>query len=897
MRILVRPLLAVALTVAMAGAVSSDALAVRGPLSADNAVAVNAAPGRATVVPGWKLQSSAKVPDEGAAISTPGYATPDWYPVSPRSTVLAGLVENKVHQDPLYSNNLSKIPAADFKVPWWYRADVTVQSRPGVNTFLDFSGVTSAADVWVNGVQVATRETVAGTYTRHEFNLTALVKPGVNSIAFKVYPNDPRKHLTLGWVDWLQPPPDNNMGLFRDVTLRRSGAIALRQARVLTKLTSGGRAELTAKVDARNDSDHAVRATVAGTVGDVAVRQDVDLPPRETKTLTFDPRTDPQLALRNPRLWWPAGMGAQPMYGLHLTATVGGKPSDSVRERFGIREVQAPVVDGIRRYSINGRPLLIRGGGWSADIFLRWNKTYLEDKIRATRDVGLNTIRLEGHLETDEFFELTDKYGILALPGWQCCNKWEAEVNEWDPGEKWSPADYVVAKNSMKAEAERLRNHPSVLSFLIGSDWSPQGEIEKNYVDALRAADWPTPVVPAAATRTSPITGPSGMKMTGPYDWVPPSYWYHKREGGAVGFNGETSAGPDVPTLDTLRRMMTPAELDTLWQDPNAKQYHRSPSRTFSTLKIFNNAIIGRYGKPTSLEDYVRKAQLAQYENVRAQLEAYGRNFSDAAGPSTGVIYWMLNSGWPSLHWQIFDYFLDQGGSYHGAKKANEPLHVQYSYDDRSVVVVNHGPVAASGLTAEVKLYNLDGTEKFSQTVRGLSVAGGGARAQALVVPEVAGLSGAYLARLVLSDARGKPVSRNVYWLSTKDDVIDWSRNDWYYVPTLSYADMTSLSSMPQTQLSATASSTEDSSGNMRTTVTLHNASSVRTPAFFVDAHVVDGKGAPVLPAQWTDNAVSLWPGETITLTATYRPDDLHGSTPSVRITGWNIPTQTIRAD
>lgn len=163
------------------------------------------------------------------------------------------------------------------------------------------------------------------------------------------------------------------------------------------------------------------------------------------------------------------------------------------------------------------------------------------------------------------------------LPGWECCDKWEGQVNPTGTGEKWNAADRLTARASMAAEAARLRDHPSVLSFLIGSDFAPDAGTERDYLDALRAADWPTPVIPAASAVTTALSGPSGMRMTGPYDWVPPSYWYDKREGGATGFNSETSAGPSIPTLDTLRRTLSPAELETLWRSPWAPQYHRSP--------------------------------------------------------------------------------------------------------------------------------------------------------------------------------------------------------------------------------------------------------------------------------------------------------------------------------
>ncbi|GAA3290040.1 hypothetical protein GCM10020295_03360 [Streptomyces cinereospinus] len=302
------------------------------------------------------------------------------------------------------------------------------------------------------------------------------------------------------------------------------------------------------------------------------------LAPGESRTVVYSPADHPRLRLPSPRVWWPAGMGGQPLYDLDLAVSVDGVTSDTSHTTFGIRDVQAPVnADGARQYRINGRPLLIKGAGWSPDEFLRWDAAYAEHRMRYVRDLGLNTLRLEGHLEPDEFFDLADRYGILTIAGWECCNKWEGEVNPAGSGEKWTAADHAVARASMAAEAARLRDHPAVISFLIGSDAAPNAQIESGYLEALRGADWDLPVIPSAAGRPAPVTGASGMRMTGPYDWVPPGYWYDKREGGATGFNSETSAGPSIPTMDTLRRMLTPAELETLWKRPDAPQYHRSP--------------------------------------------------------------------------------------------------------------------------------------------------------------------------------------------------------------------------------------------------------------------------------------------------------------------------------
>ncbi|KUN89457.1 exo-beta-D-glucosaminidase [Streptomyces bungoensis] len=859
---------------------------------------VPSAAGSATPLAGYAIQSTAKVGDSAAAVSSPGYPAAGWYPAGPRSTVLAALLANGVYADPFRSTNQQRIPRADFQVPWWYRSDFTVADT-GRRTRLDFSGVMSAADVYVNGHRVAAAADVTGAYTRHELDITPLVRPGTNTVAFRVRPNDPNKNLTMGWIDWLQPPPDRDMGLVRDVVVHRGGPVALDDAHVVTELAvpSLATAGLTVRARVRNDSGAPVTAGVTGSVGGTRFSRAVPLAAHETRTVAFSPGDVPGLRIASPRVWWPAGMGGQPLYRLRLTASVSGATSDTAEETFGIRDVRAPLdAHGARQYRINGRKLLIRGGGWSPDEFLRWDTAYAADRLRYALDLGLNTIRLEGHIEPDEFFDLADRYGVLTLPGWECCDKWEGNVNGSETGDRWTEADYPVAKASMAAEAARLRDHPSVISFLIGSDFAPDARIEKTYLDALRAADWPTPVVAAASDNSSPQMGRSGMKMTGPYDWVPPGYWYAKREGGATGFNSETSAGPDIPTLDTLRRMMTPAELDTLWKNPDDRQYHRSPSPVFGTLKIYDHALTGRYGAPTGLTDYVRKAQLAQYENVRAQFEAYARNATDADRPATGVVYWMFNSGWTSLHWQLTDRYLDQGGAYFGAKKANEPLHVQYSYDNRSVVVVNRRHAAASGLTARATLFDPDGRQTYDRTVAGLAVRGDGAHGTALTLPStVPGRSSTYLLRLTLTDAGGREVSRNVYWLSTRADALDWAHTDWYYTPTTSYADLRGLSSMARVPVAATAS-TRSSGGTSTTTVTVRNAGTGRTPSLLTDVHLVDAHGRPVLPVRWSDNEVGLWPGESVTLTATYRTADLHGSAPRVRVSGWNTPERTVPA-
>ncbi|MEU6972054.1 exo-beta-D-glucosaminidase [Kitasatospora aureofaciens] len=856
------------------------------------------ATGSTTALKGFAIQSSAKVADSAEAISSPGYQSADWHAAGARSTVFAALVADGTYPDPFYSENMESVPKDQFAVPWWYRSDFTVNDT-SARSYLDVTGVVSAADVYVNGTRVATADQIAGMYTSHELDITAQVHQGLNSVAFLIKPNDPNKHFTSGWIDWNPYPPDDNMGMVYDITVRRAGPVVLSDAHVLTSvdMPSLSSAKLTVKARARNDSADTVTSTVSGTIGDITFSRDLTLAPGESRTVTFTPDDTPQLKLTSPKIWWPAGMGDQPLYDLRLTATTAGATSDTAHRSFGIRDVQAPLnKDGHRAFTINGHPLLIRGGVESPDLLWRWNAKEANDRIAYALNMGLNAIRLEGHLEPDEFYDMADKAGMLLLPGWECCNKWQAS-------EHYTPQEHDVNRASMAAVATRLRDHPSVTSFSVGSDEAPSAASAQDYQNALNAADWTLPVLSSNNhEKGTDAFGPSGMLMS-PYEWEPPVHWYHKRGEesvgrGAEGFNSETSAGASIPTMDTLRRMMAPSELDTMWKNPQAVQYHRAPqSEAYGNLKLFGAALNARYGHVTGLDDFVRKAQLAQYEAVRAQFEAFGRNFTDAENPSTGVVYWMMNSPWTSLHWQLFDRYFDQGGAYFAAKKANEELHVQYSYDDRSVVVVNRRAGASEGLTAHVDLYNTDGTQRYHQDATGLTAPGDGGKTVALTIPEIVpDLDTTYLARLTLTDSTGKEVSRNVYWLSTKKDVVDYDHTAEPSTPTIAYAALDGVNKLAQANVSATATSTATDDGTTKVTVKLTNTDTGNTPALLTDVHLVDPQNKPLLPVTWSDNQVSLWPGESTTITATVRTTDLNGATPNLRISGWNIPTDNVVA-
>ena len=866
---------------------------------ADNAFVptpVSAGLGSTTSVAHWQIQSSAKAQQGGADVSAAGFSTGDWYPVSGRATVMAGLLENGKYADVFYGDNLRAVEEPDtsgtmFAIPWWYRTEFTLAAAAGAHTLLRINGMIPSADLWLNGELVADRAILAGAYPVHEFDVTRQVHTGTNTLALRVPPGDPRTSLSIGWVDWNPTPPDNNMGPWRGVDIVRTGPLQLRFAQVSSTLSlpALARASLTVKVEARNLDSAAHEATISGMVAGVSLRRTIHLAAGETQTVSFSPKSDPALDIKHPKVWWPIGMGAHPLYRLELGAVVDGALSDRTSTTFGIRSVSARLTpQGYSQFVINGKPVLIRGAGWAPDMFLRDDPKRAEAEFSYVRNLGLNAIRSEGKLEDAHFYDLADRDGIMILAGWECCDKWESWAKTG--GAPWDAADETVAAASMASEARLLRNHPSVIGFMIGSDNAPPPAIAKVYVDNLRAQDWPLPIIAAAIDQATIETGPSGMKMAGPYSWVPPVYWYADKLGGAFGFDSEVSAGASIPLLDDLTRMLSPPELEALWKDPKARQYHASAAWSiFATIEPFTTALGQRYGAPRSLADFVAKSQLDNYDNARAQFEAFNAHMN-AANPSTGVIYWMLNNAWPSLHWHLYDYFLNPAGAYFGAKMANEAVHIQYSYDSRAIMAINHTLTDQHGLQASVRVRNLDGSVRHEQRLKSIDLAANAAR-QLAILPALQGLSRTYFVELQLTTAAGQPVSRNVYWLSTQSDELDWDHSTWYLTPPTQSADLTALQSLPTATSEVRATLRHEGADDIAT-VTLTVPASSNAVALF--QHVLLRRstgGDPLLPILWSDNDVTLWPGESVSLTARLAPG---AAAPIVEVSGWNVPARSV---
>jgi exo-1,4-beta-D-glucosaminidase len=863
-----------------------------------------AGPEKLPLKEGWSLQSSGKVPDGGEVISTVHYEAKNWYSVTVPTTVVAALVKHNVYPDPGFGMNLRQMPGmtypigtnfsniamepdSPFAASWWYRKAFALPgSYRGKTIWLNFEGINYRANIWVNGEKIANLEQMAGAWRTYELDISKVAHAGAeNVVAVQVFaPTE--NDLAITFVDWNPAPPDKNMGLWREVYVTTSGPVALRHPGVTSKVNSPANdsAQLTVVAQLKNASDKAVKGVLKGRIEKTEFSQDVELAAGEAKDVAFEPEKLSQLTFAHPRLWWPAQMGQPNLYPLHLEFEINRKISDESDSHFGIREIASQVVDNNKLlFTINGRRILIRGGGWTPDMMLGEDSQRLEDEFRYVQDMGLNTIRLEGKLETPEFFDKADQKGILIMAGWCCCDHWE----HWS---KWSDADFKIAQESLRSQISRLRIHPSLLMWLNGSDNPPPPDVEQMYLAMEKELRWPNPVVSSATAKTTPVTGESGVKMTGPYEYVAPSYWlvdsvqdhslYQCNPGGcggAYGFNTETSMGPAVPPVESLERMLGK---EHLWPIDDWWNYHAGGGE-FKNIQVFAEALNARYGKSDDVQDFALKSQLMAYEGIRAMYEAYSRN----KYTSTGVIQWMLNNGWPSMIWHLYDYYLRPGGGYFGAKKAMEALHPVYGYDDRSIWVVSSQYQDAKGLKLTAKVYNLDMTEKFSQDA--MLDAAADSTNKVLTLPEITDLSPTYFLRLTLTDGSGKVVGSNFYWLSTKTETLDWEKSTWWVTPTASFADYTVLSQLAKVSLKVTSRSERRGEEGL-THVTLENPG--KTLAFFVRLKVNKGRGGEeILPVLWQDNYFSLLPGEKREVTATYRARELGNATPEVEVSGWNV--------
>ena len=850
----------------------------------------------------WRLQSAATLNGaDGAALSQPDCDTRGWYPVTIPTTVLAALVENEIYPDPYYGKNLKAIPGyqegrwmrmeedSPFYPAWWYRKEFKApKAYTGKHIRLHLDGINYRANVWLNGEKIAGDDEIIGMFQRFELDVTdKLLYDKKNVLAVEVIAPGklPEKRYrtkqveaTTGWDDHNPQPPDLNMGIWRDVYLTASGPVLLRHPYVAADLPLPAldSADLRVQAQIVNLSDKGIAVELGGKIEDITFSQEIRLRGGESRWIEFTVAQFPQLRVDNPRLWWPNPLGAQELYHLDMTASVEGEISETTGTDFGIREVSTYIDDeGWRGYKVNGKNVLIRGGAWMTnDMLLRFTKERDTALVRYAKEANLNMLRSEGFSirETDQFYDICDELGVMVTQ--QLFGR--------------SIPDEDLAIDCIRDSILRIRNHPSLVHFLGHDETFPTDKLDEAYKGIIAKYTPERSYQPHSGAFEVENRFNTGGTRTGTRElWTyadPARYYNTDYKERAWGFAQSGGIGGIVAQVDSVRRMIPEEDRWPLWSE--AMSFH-TVIQEGSFFEEAINALNHRYGEPQDIDDFCMTAQVMNYESARAMYESYARNKYDALGITT----WKYDAAWPAvMTWQYVDYYMVPTGAYHGAKKACEALHVQYSYDDDSVWVTNSLYQAFDGVQVTAKIYNLDMTEKWSgqATVN----VGPDGKTQALTVQWPEGLSTTHFLALSLADSAGKTLTDNLYWLSTTPDIPGDMVDGWvdFKVNAKSIADLTTLRDLPKVELKTTQKITQQGTDTI-VTVTVENPGDQL--AFFINLGIMQGKqGHEIGPCYWDENDFSLLPGAVKTITATFATTDLAGKKPHLRVDGWNIQTQ-----
>jgi exo-1,4-beta-D-glucosaminidase len=884
---------------------------------------------------GWRLASGRDVQADGATVSAADYDDSSWHAIKQMpATVLAALQADGTYPNLYYGTNLrDEVPQDLYQQDWWYRTTFTAPAGHSTYT-MEFPGINYRAEIWLNGHLVAGNKQIVGMYVAHDLNVTQWIKPGEpNTLAVKVTPEQAIQdvngvELADSWYDWINwkylgyqgpqknPangnsfPADRNAGIWKPVYLKSSGAVALGPATVNTELPlpRTDSARLTIDATVRNDSAEQVKGVLRATISragkpTIQVDQPVTLYAGEQRELSFGPDAYPQLTVQKPDLWWPYTMGKPDLYDLQLEFRQYNHVVDSAHQRFGIRTVtqhrdqddQFPELGqgGSFYLTVNGRNFLVRGATYAPDLLYTYDPQRETAILGYVKDLGLNMLRLEGKFPGDHLTETADELGIPLMYGWMCCNQWE----KWW---QWDDEDRRVAQESLRSQIEALRSHASAFIWANGSDGRPPPEVRGWYHDILADLHWQNAVVDTVSSINHDENGAiawDGIQMAGPYSWRPPTYWFDGRYAATRGASAEQGDNEHIPPFASLKQFI-PA--DKLWPINDDWYFHSGSNDSNSQLASIRTAIVRRYGSSGSAEEFARKAQLAHYESTRAQFEAFAANGWDN---HKMTIYWMLDNHWPSFFGNLFDYYLRPGGAYYGAKTGLRPLSVvfdSYATGDHSqakITAVNQTPQDQHGLRVRVRTYDLTGRLRDDRTSDPLDVASGGAT-PALTLPKIAVGSPVYFVRCELMDSAGKVVSENVYWQSQRRDDVGDPRNDAAFeLKQASWADMTALNRMPRTQLDIHA---QRSSEDGRDAVAIGLTNTSKQVAFFERAEVMSTRdGDEILPIEYSDNYVTVFPGETVQLRAvvSQAAPGTDGTPAWVRVSGYNTDPIVVPVD
>ena len=818
----------------------------------------------------WQLQDAAKVPQTGAEIASASFNTAGWYAATVPGTVLTSLVNDHIYPEPLYGENdrASVIPDSLARTSYWYRTTIQVpRAYKHRRVWLNFDGINYSAEVWVNGAEVGT---IRGAFIRGIFDIGSVVKPGNEAVvAVEITPqphpgvmhehdwqdgvgknggesaiDGPAFLCTLGW-DWIPAIHDRDAGIWQKVYLSSSGPAILKDPLVTTDLPlpKTDSSDVMVQATVENVSDQPMSGMLQGAIEKVKFTRAVELAPHSKQIIRFDAKDTPALHMEHPRLWWPNGYGPQNLYHLHLEFRTGRKISDTQDVDFGVRKITYSVPGSeTLTISVNGVPVFIRGGDWGLDEAMkRIPRKRLEAEIRLHQLAHLNLIRnWVGQSTSEDFYELCDKYGILV---------WD-EFFQPNPNDGPDPTDMKTYVANVRDKVLRYRNHPSIALWCARNEGYPPPAIDAELRTVLAELE------PTRRYQPSSTDG-GGVRSYGPYTWRLPREFYRITDDY---FKTETGS-MSVPTLESIHDMMPRKDWETIgddWAEHDLAKGGQHGDR-------YPGQIAARYGALRNLPDFVRKGQMANYEAFRAMYE--GRN-AKLFHPATAVITWMSNPAQPSFVWQLYHYDLEPMSSLFAVMHAGESVHIQFNQADEHVEVINNLPTEVTDATAHVSIYNLDGSIAVQHEIK--------VTARPYVATDLgpldfpATVSAVHFIKLDLVDASGRLLSNNFYWRALP------AHRD----------DLTALNQLPTVTLEAKARTKENNSMR-QVTITVHNPS--KNVALMAHLQLRRRSGERVLPVYYSDNYVSLVPGETRTITIEAAESDFQGEDALVTFDGWNV--------
>ncbi len=796
----------------------------------------------------WQVQSSAKIAQTGDILSTPAANTDGWIPAQVPSTLMGVLTANGIEPEALTAEDYASIDKTQFEKSWWYRTTFHLSAlNEGEHALLRFDGISYRANVWLNGQQIADSQNMYGTFRQFEFDITEQAQQQ-NVLAVEVFRAQPGEPNT-GFVDWNPRPADESMGLWREVRVKTCGNVTVSHSAVRSKVNTKtlNEAWLTVATELRNLSDQPVEGILQGTADGHAFSCPVTLAAGEQKRVVVPQ----EIHIDQPRLWWCHNMGQPELCDLHVEFVENGKVSDAEDVRFGIREIHSYLTDeGYRGFTLNGRKVLLRGAGWTDDIYLRDTPEGNRQQLNYVRDMNMNTVRLEGFWGTSQnLYDLCDELGLFILVGWSCHWEWEDYLGapcDERYGGIISPENIALVTASFQNQVMWLRHHPSIIGWFVGSDMLPVPELEEQYRQFLSQEDDRDYLISAKEVEST-LSGKSGTKMAGPYEYVGPTYWYlPEAPGGAFGFNTETGIGAQLPVRESLEKMLG----KQLWPIDSRWDILCTVSGTdMNSLKQLNEVIHNRFGDAKDIDEYLYRADMLNYESTKAMFESFRVRWPH----TTGIVHWMLNSARPGIYWQLYDNYLQPNASYYGVKKANAPVQLIYDYYAKAVYAVNETLEPASR-KASVKLMKDGQTTEDSCQVE---IAPG----TVVKVFDIYTAGAASFLFLKLTDDEGKEITTNEYFLPSEDDVYDWEKTTWVHTPIRHYASYAMLDSMCTRSCEL---SVKQRAENLYETTVSNPSDKV---AFMISLKAKNQQGQLICPAYWSDNYFSLAPGESRTVT------------------------------